>query len=158
MLLALTALILALIWGFLRGGEFGPADFFAGLLVALVVLAALRRTYGERVFFVRLHHVAVYIPRFLWQMVLANLWVARLALRPRLSLRPGIVAFPTRARSDVGITTLANSITLTPGTMSVDVSEDRSTIFVHTIDIEDPEGVREGIRRGLEDYSTRAAP
>ena len=53
-------------------------------------------------------------------------------------------------KTPLGVTMLANSITLTPGTLSIDVSEDHETIFVHTLDIDHPDEVAESIREGLE--------
>jgi multicomponent Na+:H+ antiporter subunit E len=56
-------------------------------------------------------------------------------------------------KSEGGITLLANSITLTPGTLSVDVSDDQKTLYVHALDIEDPRKTEEQIRKTLEQYS-----
>ena len=75
----------------------------------------------------------IYIPVFIWKLVLANLDVARRVLSPKIPLNPGIVKVKTGLKSDFGKLTLANSITLTPGTLSIDVEEDY--IFVHTVDV-----------------------
>ncbi len=56
---------------------------------------------------------------------------------PGKSFRSGILAIPLRAESGLEITTFANLITLTPGTLSLDVSQDRNTLYVHAIDIKD---------------------
>ena len=78
--------------------------------------------------------------------------VARLVLGPMDRLRSGFVAIPMDAASDLEITTLANSITLTPGTITVHVEPERETIVIHAIDIgQDPEAVRESIQTVLED-------
>lgn len=82
--------------------------------------------------------------------------VARLVLGPLENLRSGFVALPMRAESDLEIATLANSITLTPGTITVHVEPERHTIVVHAIDIgQDPEDVRQSIRTVLEDNILR---
>ncbi|MFQ5477476.1 MAG: Na+/H+ antiporter subunit E [Candidatus Binatia bacterium] len=88
--------------------------------------------------------------KFLWELVLSNLQVARIVLSPTISIRPGIVAYTTQLRSDLGVTMLANLITLTPGTLTLEVSEDRSTLFVHTLNIGDPEEVVRSIREAFE--------
>jgi multicomponent Na+:H+ antiporter subunit E len=72
---------------------------------------------------------------FAWELVLANLRVARLVLGPRAGLRPAIVALPLDVRSDLAIQLLATTITLTPGTLSLDVSSDRRTLYVHVVDL-----------------------
>jgi len=75
----------------------------------------------------------IYIPVFIWKLILANLDVARRVLSPKIPLNPGIVKVKTGLKGDLGKLTLANSITLTPGTLSIDVEEDY--IFVHTVDV-----------------------
>ncbi|MCG8349308.1 MAG: Na+/H+ antiporter subunit E, partial [Chloroflexales bacterium] len=87
----------------------------------------------------------------LWEIIVANLNVARTVLfTPRAKLRPGIIAVPLDVTSDVEITMLANIITLTPGTLSLDVSDDRKVLYVHAIDVGDPDTFRQSIKGGLE--------
>ena len=64
--------------------------------------------------------------------------------------RPGIVGVPLTARSDLEILLVANLISLTPGTLSIDLSEDRRILFVHVMFLDDPEHFRIGIKAGLE--------
>jgi multicomponent Na+:H+ antiporter subunit E len=78
-------------------------------------------------------HVAAYLGVFLWELVLANLNVLRLVLSPRIDIHPGIVEIRTRLKSPIGRLVLANSITLTPGTLVVDIRED--SLFVHWINV-----------------------
>lgn len=75
-----------------------------------------------------------YIPVFFWYMLLANLDVVYRVLHPRLPIRPGIVKVKTRLTSESGRTTLANSITLTPGTMTVDITDD-GYLYIHWINV-----------------------
>jgi multicomponent Na+:H+ antiporter subunit E len=67
-----------------------------------------------------------------------------------MELKPGIFAYPLTVDRDFEITLLANLITLTPGTLSVDVSADRKTLFVHAIDCSEPEATRRDIATGFE--------
>jgi multicomponent Na+:H+ antiporter subunit E len=94
-----------------------------------------------------------YAGRFLKALALANLQVAWIVVQPRLPIRPGIIAFRTRHRSDLGVTLLANSITLTPGTLTVDLSTEGDVLYIHALDIRHPDAVRDGIRRDLEDHT-----
>ena len=83
------------------------------------------------------------LPYWLWlggQMALSALRVARLIVDPRLPISPTMVRVKAKERSPVGITTYANSITLTPGTISVEVSERGRAIWVHCITRENAEG------------------
>ena len=76
--------------------------------------------------------------------------VAYSVLAPFSSMRPGVIAIPLDLKSDIGITTLANMITLTPGTLSVDVSDDRKTIYVHGMHVDNLEEFRREIKDGFE--------
>tara|TARA_Y100000815_G_scaffold48462_1_gene39614 strand:- start:609 stop:836 length:228 start_codon:yes stop_codon:yes gene_type:complete len=67
-----------------------------------------------------------------------------------MDLKPGIFAYPLKVDRDFEITLLANLITLTPGTLSVDVSSDRRTLYVHAIDASNPEQTRRDIAEGFE--------
>jgi multicomponent Na+:H+ antiporter subunit E len=71
-------------------------------------------------------------------------------VKPRLDLQPGIFAFPLTVTSDFEITLLANLITLTPGTLSVDVSEDRRFLYVHAVDCSNIEATKRDIANGFE--------
>jgi multicomponent Na+:H+ antiporter subunit E len=87
---------------------------------------------------------------FMRELILSALRVAWLAVQPRIRIRPAIIAYPLTVTSDAQITLLANMITLTPGTLSVDVSEDRKWLYVHAIDIESKEALIGDIAAGFE--------
>jgi multicomponent Na+:H+ antiporter subunit E len=70
---------------------------------------------------------------FFAELVKGSLRIARDVLSPKPKVRPGIVALPLDAETDLEITLLANLISLTPGTLSLDVSEDRTLLFVHAL-------------------------
>lgn len=93
---------------------------------------------------------------FIKELVLSALKVAWLVVQPSPKLRPGIIAYPLTVASDAEITLLANMITLTPGTLSIDVSEDRHTLYIHAIDIESREKLIGDIAAGLETVVLRA--
>ena len=87
---------------------------------------------------------------FVKELILSALRVAWLAVQPRITIRPAIVAYPLTVTTDAQITLLANMITLTPGTLSVDVSDDRKWLYVHAIDIESREALIGSIAAGFE--------
>ena len=81
----------------------------------------------------RLLYLVIYIFRFLWELIKANLNVAYLVIHPKLPIRPGIVKIKTKLTKDSALTLLGNSITLTPGTMTVDINEDKKELYIHWI-------------------------
>ena len=89
---------------------------------------------------------------FVRELLLSAIKVALLVLTPDLKsrLKPAIIAFPLTATSDAEITLLANLITLTPGTLSIDVSDDRKAIYVHVLSLRDREALVRDIAQGLE--------
>ena len=78
-----------------------------------------------------------YIPVFLWECLKANIDVAYRVLHPDLPIRPGIVKIKTNLKSDIALTFLANSITLTPGTMCVDIDKKEGILYIHWINVLD---------------------
>jgi len=92
-----------------------------------------------------------YILVFFKELILANIQVAQLVMKPQLKIRPGFLSVPMEAQSDFEVTSLANSITLTPGTISVHVPKDRHAIVIHVLDIgEDADKVRQNVKQMLE--------
>ena len=78
-----------------------------------------------------------YLPKFLWECIKANIDVAYRVIHPKLPIKPGIVKVKTTLKSDTALTFLANSITLTPGTMSVDIDSDNGVLYIHWINVQD---------------------
>jgi multicomponent Na+:H+ antiporter subunit E len=100
----------------------------------------------------------VLIGIFVRELVLGAVNVAWLVLQPKLVLRPGIVAYPLTVTSDLQITLLANMITLTPGTLSLDVSDDRRWLYIHAIDIASRDETIGAIAAGFETRILRVLP
>ena len=86
-----------------------------------------------------------YLPVFLWECLKANFDVAYRVGHPGLPINPGIVKVKTQLKTELAITFLANSITLTPGTLSVDVDKEKGYLYVHWINVKD-KGVEEATR------------
>lgn len=139
-------LMLALIWVALTG-QFSLFNLAIGLGLSSAVVRfsvpARRGTKRLRVSwaFVRFPFVVI------WALILSNLRVARSVLfTPLDELTPGIIAVPLELESDAEITALANLLTLTPGTLTLDVSDDRTTLFVHVLDLGDEAGALRSIK------------
>jgi multicomponent Na+:H+ antiporter subunit E len=87
---------------------------------------------------------------FVYELWLSSVTVARAAFARKPQIASAIVAVPLELKTDLGIAVLANLVTLTPGTCSLHVSEDRRTLYVHVLNVDSPEETVAGIKRGFE--------
>lgn len=140
--------LLALVWAAITNA-FTPLNVFAGFIVGSIALWVLRKEFQTK-YFLRGHRILRLALLFLYELVMSALRVARDVLRPGLNFQPGIIAYHLTTDDNAQITLLANLITLTPGTLSVDVSSDKSTLYVHAMHAHDPEGLCKDIRDGFE--------
>lgn len=144
-------IFLALIWCWLQG-NFSTANIFGGFILGYFVLALLtRRGIIDR------HRYTTRLPKtlgltifFIKELIIANVRLAWDMLTPGLFLKPAIIAMPLDAKTDAEITLVAALITLTPGTLSMEVSEDRSTLFIHALYCEDEQKLIEELKSGFE--------
>lgn len=152
MTLFVANLILALLWAAVRG-HFGALDLAAGFAGGYLVLLAARPVLGPSSYYFGLWRAIAFASFLAWELVRSSLRVARQVLTPRLRVRPGVVAIPLDVQTDAEITFLANLITITPGSVSLEVSEDRQTLFVHFMDI--PNGDADAVRRDVKERLER---
>lgn len=145
----LSNILLALVWAAITG-SFTLANIIVGFLLGAVALYLIREQVGSLGYFRRAVRVGSLALLFLYELALSAWRVATLVLSPKMDLKPGIFAYPLKVDRDFEITLLANLITLTPGTLSVDVSEDRRVLYVHAIDASDPDQTRRDIAEGFE--------
>jgi multicomponent Na+:H+ antiporter subunit E len=87
---------------------------------------------------------------FAWELLISNFRVARDVLRPVRYLHPGVIAIPLDLKTDSAITLLANVLALTPGTLALDVSEDRKLMYIHAMQLRDGESVLRSVKDGFE--------
>lgn len=148
---ALMTIVLALLWAAATGSLTLLNLLFGAVLGGLALWLVRDRVTAPKLF-TRARRIGALALLFLRELILSALRVAVLVLRPDMHrhLRPGIFAFPLTVTSDAEITLLANLITLTPGTLSVDVSADRRHLYVHAISITDREGAIRDIADGFE--------
>lgn len=149
MSLFLVNVLLALAWAAVTG-SFTFLNLAFGFVLAMGTLSLIREQVGSVGYFSRARRVISLFVLFVYELILSAWRVATLVLSPRMDLKPGIFAYPLKVDRDFEITLLANLITLTPGTLSVDVSDDRRTLYVHAIDASDPEQARRDIAEGFE--------
>ncbi|WP_415382704.1 Na+/H+ antiporter subunit E [Halosimplex sp. TS25] len=151
---------LAVVWLFVRGvtPDALAGEFLIGLAIGMPIAFAFRRFYlpelplGERLR--GLPYVGIYLAHFLWELLTANVDVAYRVLAPSMPIEPDVIELPLRVETDLAITTIANSITLTPGTLSMDYDDERNTLYVHAIDGRDHASIVDPIRT-WEGYALR---
>lgn len=146
---AFTVALFALAW-LAVSGSFTIPNLFLGIVAGALSLALIRdhiRPDGRRIRPLKLLSLLLL---FIKELALSAWKVAVLVASPKMALKPGIFAFPLTVDRDFEITLLANLITLTPGTLSVDVSADRKVLYVHALDCSDAVGTRREIANGFE--------
>lgn len=131
--------------------DFSAQELTAGVVVSLAVaLFASRFFIHEKAFWlfnpVRFFSLIAFIPVFLWELIKANVDVAKRCFTGCKNVNPGIVKIPVDLKSDYGQSLLANSITLTPGTITMEVTEEdgQTYYYVHWIDVTAPSGREAG--------------
>ncbi|MEA1994192.1 MAG: Na+/H+ antiporter subunit E [Euryarchaeota archaeon] len=134
-------------------------------LVAGVILSILAGLVGRKLLFrnedyrmlnpVRWLYFIVYLVPFFFAMAKANIDVAYRVITGRI--KPGIVKISPRLRTDLGITLLANSITLTPGTLSVDIDEEKNDLYIHWINVVHKKPEIEEVCNGFPEWIRRIA-
>lgn len=147
----LLNILLALAWVALTG-QLTPLNFGFGFAVGYLLLWLGRRAVGPSSYFKKVWLVMRFAGYFLWQLVLSNLRVTYEILTPAHTMRPAVVAVPLDITRPAAITLLANVITLTPGTLSLDVSPNGETLYVHAMHVRDAAAFQREIKEGFESY------
>lgn len=149
-----VAAALSVAWLFVVGTPLQPIHLAQGLVMGGVIGTGiaylLRRMFPGEVSLMRMLRVTPtavhYVASFLYELLTANLDVAYRVLAPSRPIRPDVVAIPLRVESPVAVTVLANSITLTPGTLTMDHDPSTNTLYVHGITGRDRDAVVQPVR------------
>lgn len=141
--------VLAFTWMFLSN-DYSALAFFKGYFFGILVICALRRFFEQRFYLLNVLAIFRLITIFLSELIKSNIAVLKVVLSPKLTVRPGIFALETELKRDWEITILANLITLTPGTLVVEVSDDNKTLYIHAMDLEDAEQAKLDIKNTFE--------
>lgn len=145
----LLNVLLSLTWS-AASGAVTPRNLLVGFVVGYLILSVHPEITRSRTYSRKVYHFLAFVSYFAWEVVVGAIDVALAVIWPFRKLQPGIVAVPLDTRSATENTLLANAVTLTPGTLSIDLSADGKTLYVHVIDVRDPEVVRRAIKDGLE--------
>lgn len=145
----LMNLLLTSIWVALTG-SFMPINFAFGFLLGFFLLWMLSRESGNTRYFNRVPQIISFGFFFLYEMLKANFEVAYDVITPRYFMKPGIVQYPLLAETDMEITMLSNLISLTPGTLILDVSDDRKVLYIHVMYLKSKEIFIKNLQEGFE--------
>ncbi len=147
-LLILNLLFAGVFMILLGSGSIGV--FLSGFAIGYTALWLSKPLYQNKRYFMTLPKTINLMGYFLKELIVSNLRVLWDVITPRHINRPGIIGIPLAAQTDLEIFVVASLISLTPGTLSVDLSEDRKTLFVHVMFLDDVEKSRAEIKNGLE--------
>ncbi|MCF8266479.1 MAG: Na+/H+ antiporter subunit E [Ignavibacteriales bacterium] len=142
-------ILLAFIWIFLNG-VLTPINFFEGFIIGFIIIWLTGPLFESSKYVRKVPAAIHFLIYFIYELIKANLIVAYDVITPRHRMNPGIVAVPLDVKSDFEILLLANLITLTPGTLSLDVSNDKKVLYVHSMYLDDPDDFRKSIKNGIE--------
>ena len=147
-LFALNA-ALALGWAALTG-SFTLPTLVIGYVVGYLALWDARPLFGDTSYFERVWRVIRLALFFIYELFVSSLRVVWDVLTPSHRSRPGIIALPLDATRDGEILMIANLISLTPGSLCLDISPDRKTLYVHAMFVDDPQALRDELKQGIE--------
>ncbi len=142
-------LLLALAWMAMTG-RFDILNLSLGLALGYGVLVVSQAAVGTSAYVSKSLLMVRFAAFYAKEVVRANLRVAWDVVTPASRARPGIVAIPLEARSDAEIFLLTSLISMTPGSLSLDVSADRRVVYVHAMFLDDPESLRRQVKEDLE--------
>jgi multicomponent Na+:H+ antiporter subunit E len=138
-------LLLAIFWMFMTG-NFSVLGFLAGFVIGFVGLTFSRHVLGSARYVSNVAGLFRLIRVFLYELVVANVQLARDILRPVPPFQPGFLAFEVGDLPPLETVLLGNMISLTPGTLTVDASDDGTMLYIHTVYAQDPEKALRGFR------------
>ncbi|MGR3503464.1 Na+/H+ antiporter subunit E [Pseudaestuariivita sp.] len=145
-------IFLAAAWAVLFG-SFTWLAMISGFVVGYAVLWLLQPLTGVRSsYFKRVWYWLKLLVLFHYELVVSSVQVLWDIVTPTLLARPAILEMPLDVKTDAGILLVTNLISLTPGTLSIDVSEDRKTLTIHAMFADDPDAVIAALKNGMEKW------
>ena len=142
-------IFLALFWAAMTE-TFTPVNVVVGFILGYLILWFAQPLIGESNYFKKIFQVIGFIAFFFWQLVLSCLRVAYYVVMPLNRMRPAVIAVALDARTDDELLLLTTVVTLTPGSISVSLSDDKKVLYLHAMSVEDPDVLRKEIKNGFE--------
>ncbi|MFP4158071.1 MAG: Na+/H+ antiporter subunit E [Desulfobacterales bacterium] len=131
-------------------GQLNVTGFVAGFVIGYAALWVTRPLYARAGYFERVPRLLKLAGTFLWQLLVSNFRVLWDVVTPRHISSPAVIGVPLDAETDFEIMLVANIISLTPGTLSLDVSGDRKMLYVHMMFLDDADAARREIKEKIE--------
>lgn len=146
----LLNLFIAFLWMTLMDeDELRFTTFFAGFLVGIGIIFFMHRFFGTQFYLRRLYASVKLILIFIWELTLSSVIVLKQILSPQLKIKPGIFKYETILTSDVEVTMLSMLLTLTPGSVVMEVTPKGNELYIHAMDVEQS---REGLIKQLKNF------
>jgi multicomponent Na+:H+ antiporter subunit E len=142
-------IIIAITWMFLSESYTAPS-FIAGYIFGILFIFLLRRFIPGEFYFKRVFNILKFILVFIKELIMSNIDMLKYVYSPKQIAEPGIFELPLDVKSNWEITLLTSLISLTPGTLSVALSDDNEKLFVHAMDIDDVHESIESIKGTFE--------
>lgn len=141
--------VIAIAWALLAG-EWSVPGLAVGYIAGLLIIVLFRNLFSTPLYVKTVWAMVRLLVLFLKELVLSTLAVVKQVIQPKLTMRPGIFAYHTNLTSDWEVTLLSCLITLTPGTLTLEVSPDQRTLYIHAIDIDETDKAIQHIRDSFE--------
>lgn len=145
----LLNVFIAVVWMFMSAST-TATTFIVGYLIGLILIVMMRRFFKARLYIWRLWAAIKLALLFFKELTMSNISVLLLVIRPNLNIQPMIFAMQTDLEHDWEITLLSSLITLTPGTIVLNVSDDQRTLYIHAIDVADVDEAVDSIKNSFE--------
>lgn len=145
----LMNLLLAFIWVALTGIMY-YSNLLFGFILGFFILWVMNRNESDKRYFYRIPKAVGFVFYFLYEMIVANIQVAYDVITPNYFFKPGIVRYDLDAKTDLEINLLSTVISLTPGTLILDISEDNKSLYIHVMYLKDRDKFIDRIKRGFE--------
>ena len=130
-------LVIAALWFLLNDDPNADiTTFMTGFFIGVLILYAMHRFFGQHFYLRRVLKILKLVLLFIKELLLSSYSVLKQVLNPKLNIAPGIFTYETRLQGDWQITALALLLTLTPGSVVMEVSEDGRVFYIHAMDIE----------------------
>ena len=145
----LLNLFIAFLWMFFYN-TWTPSMFVLGYAIGILLLFAMQRFLRTEIYLKKVVAIIRLLLIFARELILSCFTVLKAVIRPKINIRPGIIAVPTHLKSNWEITLLACLITLTPGTLTLEISPEGDVLYVHAMDAYDAEEIIHQIQNTFE--------
>lgn len=145
----LMNLLLSFIWVALTGSMY-YSNFVFGFMLGFFVLWIMNRNETDQRYFYRVPKTIGFLLFLFYKMVMANIEVAYDVITPKYFFKPGIICYPMDAKTDLEINLLSTIISMTPGTLILDISDDKKSLYIHVMYLKSKEKFLQETKNGFE--------